>query len=165
MIRLLTAIILGIFLASNVYAAQNHTVYLVRHAEKEPNQGNPSLTRCGLVRSYQLATLLEEAKIEAIYSTSTLRTMATANPVASNQKIVIENYAPDKLMPLALKVRESVKNSLIVGHSNTTPALVEVLTGQTVEPMSDNDYQYLYQIQFIDGQTYLTTLKQPLTCN
>lgn len=154
----------ALYFSTSAYAAQTHTVYLVRHAEKEANQSNPSLTRCGQVRAQQLATILEEAKIEKVYSTSTLRSMATANPIASEQKLVIENYLPDNLMTLALKLREDEKNTLVVGHSNTTPQLIEVLTGTVVADMTESDYQDLYQIQYIDGYTYLTALKQPLTC-
>jgi bisphosphoglycerate-dependent phosphoglycerate mutase len=67
-------------------------------------------------------------------------------------------------MILALKLREDEQNVLVVGHSNTTPQLIEMLTGAVIPEMSDSDYQELYQIQYIDGYTYLTTLKQPLTC-
>ena len=166
MIKLITIIgAIAIYFASMLCIAQNHTVYLVRHAEKEQAQKNPSLTRCGQVRSYQLATLLERANIESIYSTSTLRTMATANPLASQQKIVIKNYSPEKLMPLALKVSEGSKNVLIVGHSNTTPHIIEVLTGEVIEPIGDKDYQELYQIQFVGEEAILTILKQPLECS
>ena len=154
----------ALYFSTSAYAAQTHTVYLVRHAEKEANQSNPSLTRCGQVRAHQLAKILEEAKIEKVYSTSTLRSMATANPIASQQKLVIDNYLPDNLMILALKLREGEQNVLVVGHSNTTPQLIEMLTGAVIPEMSDSDYQELYQIQYIDGYTYLTTLKQPLTC-
>ena len=48
----------------------DYTLYLVRHAEKQTDTNDPSLTYCGQQRAIQLASLLSKTPIEQVYSTS-----------------------------------------------------------------------------------------------
>lgn len=54
-------------------------------------------------------------------------------------------------------------NTLVVGHSNTTPKLVTLLTKELVAPLSEQDYQQLNKVQYIDEQVVLTIFQQPLS--
>jgi len=136
-------------LCLNVYAKDNFSIYLVRHAEKQIQGDNPNLTPCGRFRAKQLVTLLEQ----------------TARPLANKNNLSIKHYNPKHLAEFALRIKQQKHNSLIVGHSNTTPILVELLTGKKVSKIAENNYQMLYQIQFSKKEIFLTVLKQPLTCN
>ena len=147
------------------FSADSYSIYLVRHAEKLNDIKNPALTACGKNRAQQLASLLSKAEVESIYSTSYQRTMQTARPFAKQQKMVIRTYHPKELEQLALQLKHNKENTLVVGHSNTTPVLVELLSQQTVAPLTEQDFQYLYQIQFINEQAVLTILQQPLDCS
>ena len=151
-------------LSSFTFAVDNYSLYLVRHAEKLSTVNNPALTACGTARAEQLANMLSKADITAIYSTSYQRTMKTAEPLANKQKMVIKKYSPKQLKPFAHQLRQKRENALVVGHSNTTPMLVELLSEQKVAPLTEQDYQYLYQVQFIDEQPVLTIFQQPLNC-
>ncbi len=146
------------------FAADNYNIYLVRHAEKLVDSKNPSLTICGQERAEQLASLLVKADISAIYSTSYQRTMQTAKPLAKRQNVAVKNYSPRYLEQFALQLRRNKENALIIGHSNTTPILVELLTKKKVAPLTEQDYQYLYQVQLNKEQATLTILQQPLNC-
>ncbi len=146
------------------FAADSYNIYLVRHAEKLADSKNPSLTTCGKERAEQLASLLSKASISAIYSTSYQRTMQTATPLANQQKMAIKNYNPRHLEQFALQLKQQKESALVVGHSNTTPMLAALLTKQKVAPLTENDYQYLYQVQLSDEKTVLTVLQQPLSC-
>ena len=146
------------------FAADSYNIYLVRHAEKLADSKNPSLTACGKERAEQLASLLSKAGISAIYSTSYQRTMQTATPLAKQQKMSIKNYNPRHLEQFSLQLMQKKENMLVVGHSNTTPMLVELLTKQKVAPLTEHDYQYLYQVQLNDEQAILTIFQQPLSC-
>ena len=146
------------------FAVDDYSIYLVRHAEKLMDVKNPALTACGETRAEQLADLLSKTDITSIYSTSYQRTMQTATPLASLQNIAIKNYNPKQLEKFALQLRQRKNNALVVGHSNTTPMLVELLTKQTVAPLTEQDYQYLYQVQFVNEQPILTVFQQPLNC-
>ncbi len=157
-------LIVGILLLQPCLASDNFTLYLVRHAEKQADSKNPVLTQCGKVRAKQLATLLSTANIKSIYSTSYQRTMSTAAPLSRKQKIAIKNYNPKELEQFSLHLKQRKENAVIVGHSNTTPQLTQLLSNQYVERLTEKDYQTLYQVQFIDGQAFLTQLMQPHEC-
>lgn len=144
--------------------ASQYSIYLVRHAEKVADTNNPSLTACGKFRAKQLASLLSKANITTIYSTHYQRTMQTAKPFATQQKIPIKSYNPKYLEQLSLQLQQLQTNTLVVGHSNTTPRLVSLLSKKPVTPLSESDYQQLYQIQYIDGKSILTVFQQPLSC-
>lgn len=153
-----------LFFCSFTSVASNYSIYLVRHAEKLNDSKNPTLTRCGQLRAKQLAHLLSKANINQVYSTHYQRTMQTARPLAKQQALAIKNYNPKYLEQLSLKLQQQKTNTLVVGHSNTTPKLVELLTKDTVAALSEQDYQHLFQIQYIDQQAVLTTFQQPLSC-
>lgn len=146
------------------FAADSYSIYLVRHAEKLAESKNPALTRCGKARAELLASLLSKTHITAIYSTSYQRTMQTARPLANLQKMAIKNYNPKYLEQFALQLKQKRENALVVGHSNTTPMLVELLAKEKVAPLTEHDYQYLYQVQVVNEQPLLTIFQQPLKC-
>lgn len=148
-----------------LFAADSFTLYLVRHAEKQPIKNNPSLTQCGIARSEQLATLLASANIDKIYSTAYARTRETATPLAMKRQLMLSNYSPRGLTQLAIKLKKAGENTLVVGHSNTTPQLASLLTGQQVANITEKEYQMLYQIHVVNDKAYLTVLKQPLICH
>lgn len=161
-----TLFILSFALLSNFSIATDHySIYLVRHAEKLADKKNPALTQCGKLRAKLLSDLLAKTKITSVYSTSYQRTMQTAQPLANAQKLAIKNYSPKHLEQLAFQLTQKNENALVVGHSNTTPILAELLAKETVAPLTEQDYQYLYQVQFLNAQPTLTIFQQPLNCN
>ena len=106
------------------------TIILVRHAEKGPGD-DPELTAEGNVRAERLREMLAGTELAAVYATDTRRTQATAGPTATDHRIQITSYSPDDLGELARQLRRmhEGKTVLVVGHSNTTPALVDELLG------------------------------------
>ena len=164
MIKTLSLMIVIATLALPAVASDNFTLYLVRHAEKQLDSKNPSLTQCGRERARQLATLLSTANIKSIYSTGYQRTMSTAAPLSKTLNIPIKNYNPRQLEQVSLQLKQNKQNALIVGHSNTTPQLAHILSQLSIEPMSEKNYQVLYQIHFAGKQVSLTKLLQPHTC-
>jgi len=145
-------------------AFDSYSIYLVRHAEKVANSDNPSLTNCGASRAAMIANILSKTNISSIYSTSYERTMQTAKPLADLNNSPIKVYNPKLLNQLALLLQQKNENALVVGHSNTTPQLVELLAKQKTSPLTEQDFQYLYQVQFINKQPLLTIFQLPLNC-
>lgn len=158
-------VIASYLLSFSTIANDNFSIYLVRHAEKQLEQKNPNLTECGEVRAEQLASMLEKVAIEKIYSTSYNRTMATAQPYATQKNITITQYSPRELSLFSAQLLKAKQNSLVVGHSNTTPQLAALLSDLDVEEISEKEYRNLYQIQVSDSGKTLTLLTQPLTCD
>jgi phosphohistidine phosphatase SixA len=133
--------------------------FVVRHAEKEvPSPGvtmstpnDPPLSAAGKVRAIELREVLKKEHIEFIYSTNTIRTISTAQPLNELRgatKIELYNTR-DSLDFLIQHLKEIKKgNSLIVGHSNTVDDIVNKLCGEIQVPkdLPDSDYDNLYII-------------------
>jgi phosphohistidine phosphatase SixA len=122
-----------------------HTLYLVRHAEKVLDVDNPPLTPEGETRATELADMLKDAGIEAVWSTDYLRTRQTAGPLAAVLDIDIQFYDPSDLAAFADTLRANGETALVVGHSNTTPDLSAALGGEPGEPIFEpSEYDRLY---------------------
>lgn len=109
------------------------TLYLIRHAEKDrsdPSDKNPTLTPEGQKRAKKWAEVLKEANLKAVYSTDYKRTLHTAKPSAKQNGLEVELYDPYALNFEELKEKHNGGSVLIVGHSNTTPMLVNKLLGK-----------------------------------
>lgn len=101
-------------------------VYAVRHAEKGKGR-DPELTEAGAARAAELARVLGDVKLDAVYSTNYKRTQLTAQPVAAKQGLEVQGHDP-KGFAAALKGGKA-RTVLVVGHSNTTPDLIRSLGG------------------------------------
>ena len=122
------------------------TVFLVRHAEKEAEGADPSLNEAGRNRAKTLADVLADAGITAIYSSEFHRTQQTAAPLAERLGLkvtVIPGKNTDALVARVRELRPGAR-ALIVGHSNTIPAVASRLTGAKAAEMSDSDFDRLY---------------------
>lgn len=121
------------------------TVYLVRHAEKAATPpDDPPLTAQGAERATDLADMLAEAGVVAVYSSQYRRAHGTAAPLAQRlglDVMVLEIAGPDVAATLRAQARQIAaenagESSLVAGHSNTIPTMIAELTGQ---PMADID--------------------------
>ncbi|MBT8252455.1 MAG: histidine phosphatase family protein, partial [Bacteroidia bacterium] len=123
--------------------------YLIRHSEKElsdPTDDDPHLTQQGLLRSAKLSYVLENVKFDAVYSTNYNRTTETAQPIAEKNGIDALTFYDPRSMDMKGFVEETNgKTVLIVGHSNTTPFLVNTLIGEEkYEEIDESVYSHLY---------------------
>jgi broad specificity phosphatase PhoE len=162
-----TIVMLLLLCSHWAHANANFSIYLVRHAEQQlpSNTADPKLTHCGYARAEQLAQLLAKVELTAIYSTSYQRTMSTAAASAKLQGVAIKYYSAEGLPQLALRLAQSQQNALVVGHTNTTPLLAELLIGTEFPNIPEHEYQTLYQLQFIDNKASVTQLTLPLVCH
>lgn len=155
---------IALFFSLSVKAYEDFTIYLVRHAEKQKSGKDPELTLCGLERAAQLAKMLSQAKIEKVYSTNYKRTNSTATPTAKSLTLDVTLYEPRNLTEFAQELLSAGKNSLVVGHSNTTPQLVSLLIDQKVNEITEKDFSNLYVVQVSEDRKSLSLLTQPHAC-
>jgi broad specificity phosphatase PhoE len=130
------------------------TYYLIRHAEKEridSSNKDPKLTEQGLKRAQKWSEIFQDIPLDAIYSTNYKRTMQTASPTAEAKQLNITTYDPNKMDLASFKKETSGKRVLVVGHSNTTPALANTLLG---------NYKYQMISDDINGNLYIVTLSK-----
>ncbi|MFK5972713.1 MAG: phosphoglycerate mutase family protein [Flavobacteriaceae bacterium] len=132
------------------------TFYFIRHAEKDRNDYenvDPELNQKGLGRAMHWAEILNDVTLDAIYTTDYERTTMTAAPVSVKQDITLQYYDPEILDIEQFKVDNLNKNVLVVGHSNTTPELVNMIIGEDkYDDMDDHDNGSLFIVQITDGK-------------
>lgn len=147
------AIILLFSLAS---FSQTTTFIVLRHAEKADNTKDPNLSTEGLIRAEELRKTLSPISVEAIYATPFNRTKQTVTPLANEKRITITEYPVNK--PYAELVNELIddyrgKTVVIVGHSNTIPEILKVLSNNTFNvSISDNQFDNLFVVTLTDGK-------------
>ena len=125
--------------------ARSVQVFLVRHAEKTSNNTDPDLTQDGHARAIELSRLLQNVELTTIFSTNYLRTKNTAEPIAVLQNLQIMEYDPQDLAAFSKTIINLEGKHLVVGHSNTTPVLVELLGGDAISEIDEkSEYDRLY---------------------
>ena len=138
---------------------ENTTYILVRHAEKESQANDATLTKEGVQRANNLANFLESYEIDFVYSTNVLRTEQTAKPTAEKNNLSVINYTPGNLYTEDFKEKTKGKSTLIVGHSNTIPDLVNKIIGKNkYSDIDESDFNNIYIIN-ISGDEITETLK------
>ena len=145
-------IVIALMLLGQISIAQEVTTYyLIRHAEKDrtdPTNRNPHLTVAGQERAENWQNVFNAVPFDRIYSTPYHRTRETAQPTASAKQLLVENYDPRDLYNTSFKEKNKGKIVLVVGHSNTTPALANKILGREEYPqIDDRNNGNLYIIQ------------------
>ncbi len=128
------------------------TVIFVRHAEKSTlPEGDPSLSPAGQRRAAELTRQLVDADVvagvDAVYSTPYRRTEETARPVAEALGLPLSTYDAadtEAIMDRIVKEHKG-KIILVVGHSNTVPALIGNMgASKKVPEIAEGEYDNIY---------------------
>ncbi|MEO8432526.1 MAG: phosphoglycerate mutase family protein [Acidobacteriota bacterium] len=144
-------------------------VFIVRHAEKQTdaNEKEVPLSEAGRARARRLAEILRDARIVAVYSTDTVRTLSTAEPLMKASRIEPAIYGtgpsggePD-LKPLADRIRKEHPegNVLVVGHSNTIAPLVRALGSRETVEVGAKEYDGLWVVVPAPGDAPVVLLR------
>ena len=146
-------LIASVLLAGQPVQAQ--TVVLVRHAERaaEP-AADPSLTPAGRARAESLAEALKHARVSSILTSHLARTRHTAAPLAA------ASGAPVTVVPLTggveryvaatvAAVRRAPRDAtvVVVGHSNTVPAIAKALGHDAATDIPECRYDNLLVLE------------------
>lgn len=153
------------FLFVGIASAQdNKTIVLVRHVEKDnsttADKVDPELSEIGLRRAERLVEILKKYKTGEIYSTNFKRTRKTAEPIAAKRKIEIKIYDAAKQNELVERINASkYKNILVIGHSNTTPLLANLLIKKEVfKQVPDTEFGVIWVIHLRNGEAVKTEI-------
>ncbi|MBK9242693.1 MAG: histidine phosphatase family protein [Acidobacteria bacterium] len=148
--------ILGVVMAAMAIPvfANAQMVIVVRHAERADDGASPGtsmtaspdpeLSEAGKARAQKLAAMLGDAGIAAIYTTEYRRTKDTGAPLAAKVGVAAEVVLARDAAALIAKITSHKTGAvLVVGHSNTVPAVVKALGGSAVT-MADDEYDSMY---------------------
>lgn len=161
-------VVLGLWLPAAALptnpVAADTVVVIVRHAEKATDDPkDPSLSAAGQLRAAALAAVLAHAPPAHAYATQFRRTQLTAAPAAraAGAEVQVLTASSDPAADGKRLVEDLLEHwrgrtVLVVGHSNTVPALVEALSGHAVHPLTDGDYDRMYIVSIAaDGSKRL----------
>jgi phosphohistidine phosphatase SixA len=160
--RTLVLLAAGMLLATTL-GAQATLVIVVRHAEKAATGGrDPELSAAGQARAEALAAALAGSPIDQVFVTEYRRTSETAAPplqrarlhptrVAVGERTVA---AHARAVAAALDSLPAGSAVLVVGHSNTVPAIVAAVSGggPVMPDLADDEYSTLFVISRSPGQ-------------
>jgi broad specificity phosphatase PhoE len=141
--------LLGFSLLILSCCSSSHYVFIVRHAEKLDNTPYSVLSPDGHKRAAILRDQLQDKKIDLIFATPFKRTQETADPLAkalNKAPLIYRNNAEDSIANVIKGNKD--KNILLVGHSGNIPAIIEKITGSKIGPMSEQEYDNLWIIEF-----------------
>jgi broad specificity phosphatase PhoE len=155
--RLAHAILLLFLLPTLAQAA---TLFVLRHGEDLDEGRDPVLTEAGRERAEYLAEMLADAGIEYVLSSDYHRTRDTVAFLAERLALPVEIYDPRDLPQLVAELERRDGRGLVVGHSNTTPDLVERLGGEPGEPIDEMEFDRLYIVDTeFDGDALTIRLR------
>ncbi|MEM7358450.1 MAG: phosphoglycerate mutase family protein [Pseudomonadota bacterium] len=129
------------------------TVYLIRHTEKELNSGkDPKLTEQGHYRAKNWAKIFSDTRLDAVYSTDTIRTRSTAQPIADAQGREVTLYQAFGVDFAEFVQQHQHQAVLVVGHSNTIPAFANGLIGkEKYSELDESNYDTLFIVDITNG--------------
>lgn len=134
------------------------TVILVRHAEKaSETETDPPLSERGRARAAALADALRDARLTGVIVSERRRTHDTAAP-ATPEGIVPDTIsiqagvaAHARAVAERIRGRHAGGTVLVVGHSNTIPAIMTALGAGPLPDICDAAYANLY-IMVLEGE-------------
>lgn len=133
-------------------------VHLVRHAEKGDEGDDPSLTEAGAARAGSLVAELAGEPIRAIFVTPFARTRETAAPIAkalglTPTVIEVGGDLDDHVRRVVDAIRALPRGSmaLVVGHSNTVPAIMRALGVVETITIDEDEYGDLFTLRLDEG--------------
>lgn len=141
-------------------------VLLVRHAEKAQEPADDvALAAEGRARADALAAALAWARVDAIVTTQFRRTRETAEPLARRlglTPIVVPAGSDTQAHARAVAdaVRGAGRTVLVVGHTNTVPAIIAALGGPELDEICESEYDNLFVLALPAGGTPGLTLSR-----
>lgn len=130
------------------------TYYFIRHAEKNrsnTSNENPDLTEAGKERAKKWAELFKDIDFDAVYTTNFIRTRKTALPTANKNNLDLLFYNPLAFDYQTFLDATKGQTILIVGHSDSTPKMVNTIINEQKYNSIDDAVFNNYFIVTIDN--------------
>ncbi|QHQ34233.1 histidine phosphatase family protein [Algicella marina] len=138
------------------------TVFVVRHGEKATaNPADPVLSTAGEARAQELAHVLRDVGIDAVYVTQFQRTQLTGAPVAAEAGVTPVQYDAGTVSEAvdAALADFNGREVVIVGHSNTVDDIIAALGVNGVSELAESQFDRLFVVTKHSGATHLTRLR------
>lgn len=130
-------------------SAQPSLVVLVRHGEKQPTPADdPSLSEAGVARAKALEAALAHSTPTTIVVSPRKRTAETAAVVQQRTGVTPTVISLDAahVRNAVAAINQAIGVVLVVGHSNTIPAIVNALAGTKLPDICDASYATMFVV-------------------
>lgn len=137
------------------------TVVVVRHGEKVDDSEDAALSALGLARAQDLADLLRQADVRAVFASEFRRTQETLQPLADRFQLEIQVFPEAEPKHLVDAILEKYEGQLVVvaSHGNRIGEILRLLGVSAEESAVDPRYDDLFVVTEIgDGRASLLHL-------
>ena len=84
---------------------------------------------------------------------------------SSTKKVDIQYYDSSDLKTLSERIMDLKKNSLVIGHSNTTPVLAGLLVDEVIDPFDESIYNRIYKVVINMNKKKLFVINTTFNCH
>jgi len=137
------------------------TVYIARHAEKLNATPDTPLSTAGLYRATELAHVLKDEGINAVFVTEFQRTQQTGEPSALQAGISMTQYSAGTAQNLVDTILQDHAGDrvLVIAHSNTVDDIAAELGVTGVPELSENQFDRLFVVHRFASKAHLDRLR------
>jgi broad specificity phosphatase PhoE len=146
-VRIVFLLVLVSAAAAATSSAQD-VIYVVRHAERADQSPDSSLSSAGDTRAASLARTLRDSGVTHIFTTELKRTAQTAAPSAAALHVTPRALPANdtNAVVAALRRLAPTDRALVVGHSNTVPAILSALGISSAVTIADAEFDNLFVV-------------------
>ena len=155
---LVTAFVMASAMAGDAHDAAT-TIYIVRHAEKLDNSADSPLAPKGVERAKELAHILQDAGLTAIYVSDRLRTQQTAAPTAEATGIKFSPQETSDAIVQDILDNKAGGHILVVGHSDTVAKIAAGLGSGGVPELKPSQYDRLFVVHRVGDKAHVRILR------
>ncbi|GAA4491618.1 phosphoglycerate mutase family protein [Rhodococcus olei] len=138
------------------------TVLLTRHADIDlpAVSPDPELNAVGIERAEALAHAVGAARVDAVFTSSFLRTKQTAAPLATRIRVQPRQVPPPAKFARQVRAGALGEVVLVVGHSNTVPEMIAELGAAPTPPeIGEREFDNLFVVSVTTDGAQVVTLK------
>jgi phosphohistidine phosphatase SixA len=135
------------------------TIYIVRHAERLDSTADSPLAEKGFARANELAHVLQDAGLTAIFVSMRKRTRQTAEPTADATGIEIRQSESPEATVNQILTGHLGGRILVVGHSDSVDDIGEGLGVNGVPELDTQQYDRLFIVHRIGNEAHMHALR------
>lgn len=136
--------------ATNTQADAIHSIYLVRHAEKQKGK-NPALTPQGRCRAHFYGQYFSGFTLDRIFASKYRRNQETAAPIVKQQNLTSLSFDPSQQNQFAQQLSTLSGDTLVVAHNHLSE-IIRALGGSFEGNIDHGEYRYIFKLELLNGK-------------
>lgn len=145
---ILCAVLVLPIVSAESEVARETTIYIVRHSEKTDQGADPELSVAGQQRARELAHVLQDIDVAAIYVTAYKRSQQSALVLAQQHQLAVSEYPAGEPETLRQQVlaQHAGASVVVVAHSNTVAAIAAAFGVTGLSDLDESNYDRLWVV-------------------